>query len=294
MAIGTGNRRTRGALKKSLGISGEDDKVLTGTGQNIEQDSPIVSNKALEQQLVRGGARRKGRSTLRRPEEEPFTDPASQLTAGERFRLDAPKTEATVKRVAKGQGPLQPVGGARARTGGAINPRTGERFTEKFGTSFGGVSKEGVLTLVGPGEKAPAGARKPAGTGLDFDILDFEGLDNIFSSAGNLAAFFSSPAFQSQQFKARGAQSRRKIATAQTKATNERIKALSSALENIPDIEGNEDIRGQLTSQITDLITNGSEQDDPVFRFAELAKNRGFKREEIESLAQRLFGGENA
>jgi hypothetical protein len=283
MPNGFGSRR-KGQLKKTLGIPEEEDKVLTGRGQNVQQDSPVVSNKALEQQTV--GVRKRGRSTLRRPEEVPFSE--SQLTPKERFRLDAPR--GAKKAVREGQGELATLdtpreivepelkageGRASSRVAGGARRRGG--FTELQKQKPGVVSE-------GPG---------PQGGGLNFNIADFKGIDNIFSSAGNLAAFFSSPAFQAQQLKARGASARRRSRTAQTKATNERVKALSTALENIPDIEGNEDVRNLLTSQITDIITNGSEQDDPVLRFATLAKSRNFPREEISSLSQRLFGGEN-
>lgn len=314
-----GSRR-KANLKKTLNIPGGQNKVVTGTGQNIQQDSNLLSNKAKEQMTakpVKGARKTKqgllGRSTLR-PEPAQVRDP-TKLTSNEMFKL-----------------------GARGKQDIVTSRPSGASSSGKFGTSIGTESeitlpsgkKQRLLTLRGtkppvgrnqdtalsvaeqdaiegisPEQRANVtessqaamrgakGARRRSGGGINFDIADFKGIENIFSSAGNLAAYFSSPAFQAQQMKARGAQARRRGITAQTKATNERIKALSTALDSIPETDENVDVRNALTTQIKDLITNGSQQDDPVLQFAEQARNAGFSKEEILSISNRLFGKGN-
>ncbi len=266
-----------GAAKRNLG--GQDVQARVGAIQ--EQAPGTVSEKVLDQPLVKPGGVR-GRSTSRR-----------RVTAG------------------VGLGP-KPTGLKQAKIGSistpsvALGPLTEKKAEPRqIGTSVlrkeGGVDvlrgtnppatqqrdfTRGSAVEVAVAKKAKARALAKTGRGVrrGKDTID------IFATAGRLAESLASPEAQAERKLARGAAVRRKGKRADVKLANERIKALSSTLANIPELEENEEIRNKITGQITDLITKReADQKDPVLAFAEQAKSAGFGSDEIKSLATRLF-----
>lgn len=129
-----------------------------------------------------------------------------------------------------------------------------------------------------------------------FNILNFEGIENVFSRAGDLATFFASPEFQKGQRKARGAALGAKGRRADLKLQNERIKALSGVLKNTADPEQRSLIQEQISKMIETTSAVGGVRRgldiSTVEGFAATLKDLDiFSDDEIRSFANRKFAG---
>lgn len=297
MANDDRNRR-RGGLKRNLALPGENNRqnVLGGRGQIQDQTSPIVSEKALEQPLVKPGGVLKGRSTVRR--EAPVATPGATTT--ELFKLGP-------------RGP-QDIAGAGARPGKAteaVGPqglsaedRTLLENLKRRGVTSEPIIREGkVVGLRGKPVKPEAEVQKPK----KFTTFSIGGIENILSRTGELAERFSRPEAVAKQRRARGVAAGRKGRRAEVKSVNEQIKAVTSALkdtESLFDEEGEteiSDFKTNLRSQLNNLIkqqsdiaagVGGGPDTSTVSGFATQLKELGASNEEIQAMAQRRFGGE--
>ncbi len=288
--------KKRGGLKRNLALPGESNraKILGGRGQVQDQASKIVSEKALEQPLVKPGGLRRTVGRVGRAIREVGLQPSAIATnlltkgkaAGDRIVSPA-ITEgevATATRKRKKKPEQRQIGTSVLTEEGGVSTLRGTRKPAPDIDFTRGTAKEVAIA-----KRAQARALAKTGRGRGGVRRGGGGID-IFASAGRLAESLASPEAQAERKLARGITAGRKGRRADVKLVNERIKALSSTLANIPDLEENEEIRNRITTQITDLITKGTaDQKDPVLAFAEQAKKAGFGSDEIKSLATRLF-----
>lgn len=269
---------SRQPIRQNLATPGSRNrsKILTRRGQVEEQDIPIQT-KATEQEVVKPRNLLSGRSTIRREQ------PIETITAGEMFRAGPRGPEDII---------TQPA------------PKRRKKLPETIGTTR--VSeKDDVFKLVGTG--APGQAKTPArkrkgGFGTrrskDFNILNFEGIENIFSSAGQLASFFASPEFRARQRKAIGARIRSKEKRADLKSIDNSIKAISAALGEV-ELSGDTALKTTLSNQLSEalrqrqgLLSGGratGEFNTPELFAARLKGTGQFNNEEILSITNRLF-----
>ncbi len=262
------NRRS-GGLKQNLALPGSSNRrnVQGGIGQVQDQASPIVSEKKLEQPVVKpGGIRRtigRVRDLFGRTGGSPsviaaqgitkkLSDVASRLPTPTR----RPTTTAKAAVVPETEAPLK-------RGEGRLTVTTGPRQGAKRGDVGGGLTE--LSRGVAPAKRKGSNIGRLAGA-----------LFEQRSRAGGIAA-------------------RRKAQRAETKATTGRIKALSSALKDtelLADVEGETkiaDFRNNLRTQIADLAIKGAGGgQDAVLNDAARFLKAGFSREEVESIMGRL------
>lgn len=234
-------RKITDRLRENLEPPGEASArgVQTRRGQVQDQDSPVVKEKALEQPLVRTGGIR-GRTTLRR--ESPVVEPG-KLTAREKFRLEGPGVRPELF-----PGPVKeaPIKVAGERVTGGLRKLAVPRPIEAEAEAPPAEPR-------GPGGIKPAAAPKKS-----FNILNFEGIENIFSSAGELAAHFASPEFQAERRRARTAAASRKGRTSELKSIDSSIRALSGALADVS-VQGDEELESTLASQLSAAVKQREE-----------------------------------
>lgn len=275
------NDRTRrlGGLKSNLALPGESNRrnVQGGVGQVQDQASPIVSEKALEQPVVKPRGLR-GRTTVRR--EAPVK--TAGITGTEMLRLGPRGQQDIFPRVAKKVEPRQIDTSVLTEKGGVSTLRgTKPPATEQPDFTRG---------------KRLGGARKKK----SFNILNFEGIENIFSSAGELAAHFASPGFQAQQRKARGVVAGRKGRIAELKSIDSSIKALSGALADV-ELSEDEELKSTLSTQLSEAVSQrrnvatgaggagrGLDMTTPE-GFVTFLAGKNIPKEERLSLTRRLF-----
>ncbi len=234
--------------------------VTTRIGQpNTGKIDNVQSDKVLEQPLVNVGGVR-GRSTVR---PEPETRIPGRLTSREAFKLEGPgikpelfpepakKTPATRtvdRNIAGGLREITPPRPIEKVTPGGIRTKPiGDPTKLKPGESIGRFS---IGRTTAEQENLRLLGRKAGKPG----VFTAKGIENIFSSARDLATFFASPEFQKGQRKARGAALGAKGRRADLKLQNERIQALSGILKTTADPER----RSLLQEQISKMIETTS------------------------------------
>lgn len=287
------NRR-RGGLKRNLASPGENNRrnVLAGRGQVQDQTSPIVSEKALEQPLVKPGGLQ-GRSTVR--PEAPVT--TTGLTTREKFKLGP-------------RGP-QDIMKAGAGIGRATEPAAAQGLSEEDQALLANLARRGVKSepiirngkVVGlrgtpPKPEAEVPEKK------SFNILSAEGIKNIFERSGEIAERRTTPGALARQRRVRGAAIGRKEKRASLKQLDTSIKDIASTIEKLSLTEGNETTASSLQEQLDNMIREradvaagvGGDRGGPdistVSGFATQLKELGLSNDEIRAISQRRFAGE--
>lgn len=299
MANDDRNRR-RGGLKRNLALPGESNRqnVLGGRGQIQDQASPIVSEKALEQPLVKPGGVLKGRSTVRR--EAPVATPGA--TATELFKL-GPRGRQDIAGAGAGARPGG-VAGDVGPQGLSAEDRTLLENLKRQGVTSEPIIRGGkVVGLRGKPVKPEAEVQKPK----KFTTFSIGGIENILSRTGELAERFSRPEAVAKQRRGISAAAGRKGRRAEAKSVNEQIKAVTTALKNTESLFDEEgeteisDFKTNLRSQLNNLIkqqadvaagvgVGGGPDTSTVTGFATQLKELGASNEEIQAMAQRRFG----
>lgn len=241
------NRR-RGGLKRNLASPSESNRqnVLGGRGQVQDQTSPIVSEKALEQPLIKPGG--VGRSTVRR--EAPVT--TTGLTAGEKFKLGPRGPQDIIK--------------AGAGIGRATEPAAAQGLSEEDKTLLANLARRGVksepiirngkvvgLRGVPPKPEAEVPEKK------SFNILSAEGIKNIFERSGEIAERRTTPGALARQERVRGATAGRKERRASLKQLDTSIKDIASTIEKLSITEGGDETVSALQTQLDAMIKQRSD-----------------------------------
>lgn len=226
---GTGIQGRNGSGTTVKRSTGAGTNLATRIGQNNQQSRQVTSAQT-DQAIVKPAKKPTtiGRGTARIP---------GKLTPKEAFRLSDP-------------GPIDPsLTSAQAvkKAGIGTLPPAAETKGEAIGRLA--LKKDPKVT-------PPRFDLQIRGTGAkkkkDFNILNFEGIENIFSSAGDLAAFFSSPEFQKEQRQARGRTASAKSRISELKSLDSSIKAISSALGGL-EFSEDEALKTTLSTQLGDL-----------------------------------------
>lgn len=279
--------------------------IMTRRGEKEDQNRAVITDKVTEQPQIKVGGVNipiKGRSTTRREPigfRDKFLESAlpglddPSLTNAEALALvRKQEEERDVPTVAGGRGmrktsafiPQEPT----VRTGGL---RIAPPVKEDTPVTQAQTQDRGVGRGVGRG----------GGKGR-FNILNFEGISNVFNSAGELAAFFASPEFQAQQRKARGEQLTEKNRVANLNSINSSIKALSGALGDV-ELSDDTGLKSTLSSQLATAVKQRAEivsgeggirrklDTSTVEGFAATLKELGLNNEEIKTAATRKFAG---
>lgn len=260
--------------------------IATRRGEVQEQDKPVITDKVTEQPLVNVGGIR-GRSTIR---PEPETKIPERLTSREAFKLEGPGVTPELFPETKGEKAPTTKIVDRNISGGLrrlVSPRP--------------IEPEVVTTTTGVQRKIPGGIKRAAATPKkSFNILNFEGIENIFSSAGELAAHFASPEFQAQQRKARGVRASQRGRITELKSIDSSIKALSGALADV-ELSGDDALKATLTTQLSSAVKQRQEistggggirrgtDASTVEGFAAILKDLGLSNDEIKIAASRRF-----
>jgi len=123
-----------------------------------------------------------------------------------------------------------------------------------------------------------------------FNILNFEGIENIFNTAGELAAFFASPGFQKQQRIARSRNLLDKGKRADLKQTDTAIESTAKALDSVGI---SDEVKNTLEGQLNDLIERrrkivSGQGEDSVLNDAARFLKAGFSPDETKLILERL------
>lgn len=304
--MANGKRKDDEELKQLLTTDVLGPKITIGRGQQVNKN--LITNKQIEQELVRPNKRLqrlglKGRSTT-----GPQLD--DTLITKEKFKgpIEESQILPAVKNERRNQGPKQigsstltQEGGVFKLVGKGLKPNTKGTLTSKSRIDFTRGSPEEVEAAREFRKRQLARNR---GIGLKrrsspFNILNFEGLENIFSTAGELAAKFASPKFQKQQAKARGKILAAKSQRENIKSIDSSIKSLSAALEKAT-LGEDENLIKELTGQLSEALEQRKQIvagikprqgpidfSSPVKFFTSLGN--AFSDEDKEALTRRLF-----
>lgn len=285
MANGTNRKR-----KQILGLQNKDRSVRMGEG-NFQNN--LITEKATQTGTARFGGTSttefEQRTTInpeitRRFKESPgffagedVTKPSAQL-----FKERKQKQLAKEVRV-------KPVGTVRAR------PTFAQRAKEQGDVQFQDLSKlkrgESIGNITIGRETAAEEAQRKFGVKRKgtSNIFSQQGIRALFGGAADLAKIFASSQFQ--QRKARGIRSAtaRKTRAADSKAINEKIKALGDLRSQLIDAGGESDLIGKIDAQLQRII-GGQDQSDTVQKIGVLGKL--LKLGPLTKEQEQLFTGE--
>lgn len=289
--------RRRGGLKRNLASPGESNRrnVLAGRGQVQDQTSPIVSEKALEQPLVKPGGVLKGRSTVR--PEPPVT--TTGLTAGEMFKL-GPRGPQDIIKAGAGIGRATVKPGLVGPPNLSAEDRNIIEIIKKQNPTATPIFEGGkLLGFRGTPPKPEAEVPEKK----SFNILSAEGIKNIFERSGEIAERRTTPGALARQRRVRGAAVGRKEKRASLKQLDTSIKDIASTIEKLSLTEGNEETASSLQEQLDNMIRErsgvaagvGGDRGRPdistVSGFATQLKELGLSNDEIRAVSQRRFAG---
>ncbi len=288
-------------LKQTLptNVIGATNKTTIGRGQQVNKN--LVTPSQLAQQTVRpkaGGLSRIGtaikeeaKDTLAILTGKGFNRPRNMkepIKPGEitRKRLDETPIKAggstAFASPISGTGPRQ-IGSSTLTKKGDVDVLRGTRTP----------GPEIDFTRGKPLKKAKGMKKK------DFNIFNFEGLENIVSAAGGIAQELASPEFRKGQRRARGKLASRKARLAETKTIDASIKSISGALQGIA-FTGNTELKNSLSGQLDSLLKQRANVGGPVGAgglnvgtpedTANSLVKAGFDKEEVASITRRIHG----